>query len=151
MLYNVNGNHNYNPNSHSCTKMYARVSVWFPCRWLWGGFSGWVAWWPPFVTGHCSLAWPPFLFNIFLISLYLKKNCCDKLVVLSICKSHESFEDSCHCVEGLNFTQYLYPSILWAGTAKSKIHCCCRPKHHAHIHIVFLSKCLLKVKKKVKA
>ena len=38
------------------------------------GLSGWVAGWPPFVTGHCSLAWPPFLFNVFLISPFSKRH-----------------------------------------------------------------------------
>ena len=45
-----------------------------PCRQLWEGFSGWVAGWPPFVTGHCSLAWLPLLVLIFFsFHLFSKK------------------------------------------------------------------------------
>ena len=36
------------------------------------GCSGWVAEWPHVVTGHWSLACPPFVFNVFLISPFSK-------------------------------------------------------------------------------
>ena len=37
------------------------------------GLNGWVAGRPPLATGHCSLAWPPLLILLFLISPFQRR------------------------------------------------------------------------------